>query len=296
VGKAKLGGINQRGYMSAEPDTRSGAVGATTRQAGAQIGARQRVFDQYLHGHQAIARSHTDTGHTAPVVRTDESPLVDEDTLRLEHVVAALGARHHSAYERYGKPLLDHAVAGVLLVLCLPLLALTAVAVSCSVGSPILLRQARVGRHGRTFHMLKFRTMLPDRRGRRSAAFHGPDRRRTHKSADDPRHTRVGRWLRKLSLDELPQLCNVLRGDMSLVGPRPEMVEIVMQYKSWQHARHAVKPGLTGLWQVTERPNGRLMHECTEIDLAYIERLSARADLAIALRTPFALFRRDGVV
>ncbi len=96
------------------------------------------------------------------------------------------------------------------------------------------------------------------------------DRRQTHKTTDDPRHTRVGRFLRKWSLDELPQFWNVVCGDMSLVGPRPELVEIVARYEPWQHQRHTVKPGLTGLWQVSSRGTG-MMHLHTDIDLDYIE-------------------------
>jgi lipopolysaccharide/colanic/teichoic acid biosynthesis glycosyltransferase len=160
----------------------------------------------------------------------------------------------------------------------------------------VLLRQPRIGREGRTFQMLKFRTMKPDRRRWQDPNYRGPERRVTHKSPDDPRHTPLGRKLRKTSLDELPQLLNVLSGDMSLIGPRPELVDIVAQYRGWQHARHAVKPGITGLWQVTERPNGGLMHEYTELDLDYIANLSFRSDLEIVVKTPFSVLRKDEVV
>jgi lipopolysaccharide/colanic/teichoic acid biosynthesis glycosyltransferase len=244
-------------------------------------------------GHTAVI-----DGTTSPTERDriDELPRSDEHTVMVERLVS-LRTRRRTVYEFYIKPLADRVVAALLLALSLPVLAVTALVIRLALGSPVLFRQLRIGQDGRTFHMFKFRTMRPDRRRQSCPDYRGPERRRTHKSADDPRHTRLGRKLRTTSLDELPQLFNVLRGDMSLVGPRPELVEIVQQrYTAWQHARHAVKPGITGLWQVTGRPNGRLMHECVELDLAYIERLSLRADVAIALRTPLALLRRDRVV
>lgn len=239
--------------------------------------------------------AHVGQGHVW-VDPTADSPLADENTLRLEHIVSALGARQRTVYERYVKPALDRLIAALLLILLAPVLLVTALAVWFTLGSPVMFRQVRVGRGGRKFGMLKFRTMRPDRRRWQCPNYRGPERRVTHKSAHDPRHTAMGRKLRKSSIDELPQLFNVLRGDMSLVGPRPELIEIVQHYRGWQHGRHAVKPGITGLWQVTERPNGGLMHECVELDLAYIERLSLRSDLSIVFKTPFALLRKDRVV
>jgi lipopolysaccharide/colanic/teichoic acid biosynthesis glycosyltransferase len=258
---------------------------------------RRRVLDHRLHGRATVGPD--GAGHQVPAngaARVDDFPLADEQTLRLEHVVAALAARNRTIYERHLKPLIDRLIATLLLLVFLPVLLVTALAVWLSLGSPILLRQARVGREGRIFPMFKFRTMRPDRRRWQDPDYHGPERRVTHKSPHDPRHTPLGRKLRKTSLDELPQLLNVLRGDMSLVGPRPELVEIVAQYRGWQHARHAVKPGITGLWQVTERPNGGLMHQHTQLDLAYMQRLSFRSDLGIVFKTPFALLRKDEVV
>jgi lipopolysaccharide/colanic/teichoic acid biosynthesis glycosyltransferase len=261
-------------------------------------GAGEHGSDDRREHHQVVVRRlerphDSTTSSTDPRV-TGRPPLA-EHTLMLERVVA-LGLRRRTAYECYVKPVLDRMLAAALLVLFLPVLALTALAVWLTLGSPILLRQPRIGRHGRRFHMFKFRTMHPDRRRLQCPGYRGQERRVAHKSADDPRHTRLGRKLRKASLDELPQLFNVLRGDMSLIGPRPELVQVVEHYKGWQHARHTVKPGITGLWQVTERPNGRLMHECIDIDLVYIERLSLRSDVAIVLRTPVALLRRDRVI
>ena len=135
--------------------------------------------------------------------------------------------------------------------------------------------------------------MEPDRR-EVEGSFLGEDRRISHKRADDPRITETGRFLRKWSLDELPQLFNVIRGDMSLVGPRPELVQIVSRYEAWQHGRHAVRPGITGSWQVSERGD-RMLHEATDIDIEYIESISFRQDLGILIRTvPAALGSRTG--
>ena len=197
-------------------------------------------------------------------------------------------------YERYAKRLFDVVVASIALLLLMPVLVLVALAVLVRLDRPVLFRQQRVGRDGRFFWVYKFRTMSQDRRGG-ERHWQGADRRQTHKSDGDPRHTELGRLLRKTSLDELPQLWNVLRGDMSIVGPRPELVEVVARYSPWQHHRHVVRPGLTGLWQVSAR-GGRMMHEVTHIDLEYVERLSLRTDLRILMLTPaVVLFKRNGV-
>lgn len=192
-------------------------------------------------------------------------------------------------YVHVVKPAFDRAVALVALMAAVPLMASAAVAIRLTMGSGVIFVQTRVGKDGRLFRIYKFRTMRPDRRRRDVAV--AVERRRTHKHPDDPRLTPVGRFLRKWSLDEVPQFVNVLLGDMSLVGPRPEMVEIVARYEGWQHGRHVVKPGLTGLWQISDRGD-LLMHECVERDIEYISRLSWRTDLAIVVRTPAAMVGR----
>jgi len=161
-------------------------------------------------------------------------------------------------------------------------------------GGPILFRQRRVGLNEHPIDIWKFRTMYADRR----SANLGPpsaqaERRRRHKSRRDPRVTPFGRFLRRTSLDELPQLWNILRGDMSMVGPRPELPEIVAGYEEWQHARHAVRPGLTGWWQVN-RPPDRLMHEVVELDIYYVKHRSLWLDLKILFRTVNAVLRGTG--
>jgi lipopolysaccharide/colanic/teichoic acid biosynthesis glycosyltransferase len=194
-------------------------------------------------------------------------------------------------YARLVKPLFDRIAGLALFVLLLPLTGLVALGVRLSLGTPVIFRQRRVGRDGEEFDVYKFRTMARDRR--RHQAPVALDRRRNHKSEDDPRHTAVGRFLRKSSLDELPQFWNVVRGDMSLVGPRPELVEIVARYQPWQHQRHVVKPGLTGLWQVTSRGSG-MMHLHTDVDLEYIETLGPVTDAKILMQTLPATIRRKG--
>lgn len=202
-------------------------------------------------------------------------------------------AMRRGFYLRVVKPSLDRVGGLIALILVSPLIAIVAVAIFTTMGSPVILRQQRVGIFGKVFTLYKFRTMAPDRRGS-EAGIVGEDRRRTHKSADDPRITPLGRLLRRTRLDELPQFINVLRGDLSLVGPRPEMVSIVARYEPWQHRRHAVKPGITGLWQISETGD-KLLFECTEMELEYLEDVSLSADLSIMLRTLPVMARRGGI-
>lgn len=231
-------------------------------------------------------------------VLVTEAHAIDTDLSTPQRRASDVGlstsvAPERAVYARYFKPILDWVAAFIMLAVALPILIAVAVAVYAEFGRPIFFRQPRVGRDGHVFKVNKFRTMDSDRRGQASNLLRGADRRRTHKSEDDPRIRPVGRFLRKWSLDELPQLTNVLAGDMSLVGPRPEMVQVVERYESWQHARHEVKPGVTGRWQVSARAIP--MHEATHIDLEYVDRLSLREDLKILAATlPAALGDRKG--
>jgi exopolysaccharide biosynthesis polyprenyl glycosylphosphotransferase len=178
---------------------------------------------------------------------------------------------------------LDVAITAVLLVVVAPVLLIVALAVRIDSGGPSLFRQTRIGRGGRPFIVYKFRTMVANPHAGLVMVV-GEDGRLRHKVKNDPRITRVGRVLRATSIDELPQLINVVRGEMSLVGPRPELPEIVQTYEPWQHRRHYVKPGITGWWQVQGRSD-RPMHEHTELDLYYVENVSFRLDLEILRRT-----------
>jgi lipopolysaccharide/colanic/teichoic acid biosynthesis glycosyltransferase len=176
---------------------------------------------------------------------------------------------------------LDVVVAGAGLVLASPLLAAAALATKLESGGPILYRQTRVGKDGVDFELLKLRTMVvgAEKMGAGPAVDQG-----------DARITRVGRVLRRTSLDELPQLWNVLRGEMSVIGPRPTLRYQVEQYDEHQRRRLEIRPGLTGWAQV----NGRASlpwAERIELDVWYVEHRSPKVDLEILLRTPLALFR-----
>jgi lipopolysaccharide/colanic/teichoic acid biosynthesis glycosyltransferase len=176
---------------------------------------------------------------------------------------------------------LDVALAGAGLVVTSPLLALAALAIKLKDGGPVLYRQTRVGKDGEDFELLKLRTMVvgAEKIGAGYALNEG-----------DPRITRVGRLLRRTSIDELPQLWNVVCGDMSVIGPRPTLRYQVEQYDERQRRRLEIKPGITGWAQV----NGRARlpwAERIELDVWYVENRSPLVDLRILLRTPFALFR-----
>ena len=219
-------------------------------------------------------------------VRADAARWPNLDVVRL---YPSLGSR----YARILEPMIDRLGGLVLAVATLPLLVLVVPFIWVNMGFPAIFVQERVGLGGRTFKVYKLRTMRPDRRGL-AATFSGDERRVTHKSRRDPRVTRLGSFLRKWSVDELPQFWNVALGRMSLVGPRPEILDVVDQYEPWQHERHLVKPGITGIWQISARGD-RPMHERTDLDLACVDRMSFATDLRILLRTiPAALGRRTG--
>jgi lipopolysaccharide/colanic/teichoic acid biosynthesis glycosyltransferase len=174
---------------------------------------------------------------------------------------------------------LDVAGASLGLALASPALAVAALAIKLEDGGPVLYRQRRVGRNGREFELVKLRTMVigAEQQGAGLAVNRG-----------DPRITRVGRALRRLSLDELPQLWNVVRGDLSLIGPRPTLAYQVEQYTPRQRKRLEVKPGITGWAQIHGRAS-LPWHERIELDVWYVENRSPRVELKILLRTPLAL-------
>jgi len=187
-------------------------------------------------------------------------------------------------------------IAGSLvgLVVLSPLLVATAVAIRLRDGPPILFRQARAGLHGRPFSICKFRTMVPDAEERLAEVQHLNERSGiVFKASEDPRITPLGRSLRATSIDELPQLWNVLKGDMSLVGPRPPLVGEVEEYDVWHRRRLSMKPGITGLWQVEARHEPEF-DRWVERDLAYIDNWSPLLDIKILLRTIPAVFGRTG--
>ncbi len=197
-----------------------------------------------------------------------------------------------SWYSRVAKRPLDIVLTLVGLVVLAPLILLVALLVRVKLGKGgIIYRQQRVGRNGQTFEILKFRSMLPDRRVT-VQPYIGPERRRTHKSANDPRHTPFGRFLRASSLDELPQLLNVLRGDMSLIGPRPELVKVAAREGFLVHPRHLERPGITGSFQVSELRASNRIAAGLHLDVAYVANIRFWADMRILFKTAFVLFGR----
>jgi lipopolysaccharide/colanic/teichoic acid biosynthesis glycosyltransferase len=197
---------------------------------------------------------------------------------------------------------LDIIVAGGLLLALAPLLALIALAIRIDSGGPAVFRQRRIGQGLREFTMLKFRTMYSDARAAPHREYvqalisddRSPERGRLYKLSVDARVTRVGRLLRSWSLDELPQLINVLRGQMALVGPRPVIPYEVEMYPEDYLRRFDVKPGLTGLWQVSGR-NERTYEEMVRFDLEYAESASLLLDLRILAKTVPVVLGRQGV-
>jgi len=183
------------------------------------------------------------------------------------------------------KRALDVAVSMLILVLTAPVLLIAALAIRLTSPGSILFKQERIGLNGRIFTLYKFRTMIEDAHERRGEVTHlnemtGP----VFKAKDDPRVTAVGRWMRRFSLDEIPQLWNVLKGDMSLVGPRPPIPEEVASYHRWHRRRLSMKPGLTCLWQISGR-NQIDFDRWMQMDLQYIDNWSPSLDLKILLRT-----------
>ncbi|MER7469966.1 sugar transferase [Micromonospora sp. NPDC000018] len=176
---------------------------------------------------------------------------------------------------------IDLAAALVLLVLITPLILLVAALVAVGLGRPVLFRQPRAGRHGQVFELVKFRTMLPPDPGRGLVR-------------DADRLTPLGRFLRSTSLDELPTLWNVLRGDMSLVGPRPLLTAYLPRYSPTQARRHEVRPGVTGLAQVRGR-NSLSWEEKLDLDVWYVDNRSLRLDLSILVATVRTVLRREGI-
>lgn len=200
--------------------------------------------------------------------------LTDGD--RRDGDVRIIGRRSESFYERRLKRPIDLVGGMVLLIVTAPLTLAVAAGVAIALGRPVLFKQTRCTKDARPFTMYKFRSMLPAQEPFAPGQFHAPK--------DDPRHTRFGKFIRRLSLDELPQIWNVVKGDMSLIGPRPELPEVVEAFDLADHPRHLVRPGMTGPWQVSEYRGG-LVHMNVHLDSEYVGDLTLKRDLEIALRT-----------
>jgi exopolysaccharide biosynthesis polyprenyl glycosylphosphotransferase len=219
--------------------------------------------------------------------RTSIRPVAGLPLLHVEHPELSGG-------RRLVKTAFDRVCAGLALIFLSPLLAFIAIAIRAGSKGPALFRQVRVGRDGREFTVLKFRTMVIDAERRKAALVQYNDHDGIlFKIRNDPRVTRTGAWLRRYSLDELPQLINVLRGDMSLVGPRPPLPDEVVQYGDDVRRRLVVRPGMTGLWQVSGRAD-LSWEESVRLDLRYVENWSLTLDLQILWKTWSAVARGSG--
>ena len=219
--------------------------------------------------------------------RTTIHPVAGLPLLHVDHAELAGG-------KRVLKGILDRVAAATALILLAPLLILIAVTIRLSDHGPALFTQLRVGKDGRTFKIYKFRTMVVDAEKRKAQLLEANDLDGIlFKLRTDPRITAVGAHLRRWSFDELPQLVNVLLGDMSLVGPRPALPAEVTEHGDRMRRKLAVKPGLTGLWQVNGRSD-LSWDEAERLDIRYIENWSLALDLQILLKTISALFRRSG--
>ncbi len=196
--------------------------------------------------------------------------------------------------QRLIKRVFDLLIGGIVVLFISPLLGLVALAIKADSDGPVIFRQQRVGENGRLFAMYKFRSMIVGaeelQEQHETYDEHG---NMLYKREDDPRVTRVGRFIRRTSLDELPQLFNVIQGTMSLVGPRPELPMMVGRYELWQHKRFAVPQGMTGWWQINGRAD-KPLHLHTEDDIYYIQNYSLLMDIYILLKTPWVVLRGKG--
>jgi exopolysaccharide biosynthesis polyprenyl glycosylphosphotransferase len=180
-------------------------------------------------------------------------------------------------------------ITAVLSIIIIPLIILDS-------PGPVFFKQQRVGKNGRTFELYKFRTMSQDAEMRKEelAASNAINGGLMFKIKDDPRVTRIGKFIRKTSIDELPQFLNVLKGDMSLVGTRPPTIDEVSQYKNHHLRRISIKPGLTGAWQISGRSTILDFEEVVRLDTEYIDNWSIGLDLKIIIKTIFVVFKKTG--
>ncbi len=200
-----------------------------------------------------------------------------------------------NAYEQFIKRIADVVISLVGIIITSPIMLITAMAIKLDSKGPVFFKQLRVGQNGRTFYIYKFRSMCQNAEEQLSELMsknemHGA----MFKIADDPRITRVGKFIRTTSIDELPQFFNVLKGNMSIVGTRPPTVDEVSQYKRSQWRRISIKPGITGLWQISGRNQITDFDEVVELDLKYIDNWSLWGDMLIIIKTIGVLFKRKG--
>jgi exopolysaccharide biosynthesis polyprenyl glycosylphosphotransferase len=217
-----------------------------------------------------------------------------ESAVRIVTPLASQPKQGMSRAERIVKRLMDIVLATIALLLIAPVLLAAALLIKLESRGPVLFKQRRVGRGGKLFYIYKFRSMVVNAESLQSTVnTTTADGKTLHKHKDDSRVTRIGKFLRKTSVDELPQLFNILLGDMSIVGPRPELPWLVDQYEAWQRERFLVPQGLTGWWQVTGRSE-KPCHLSTEDDLHYIHHYSLWLDIKIMLMTIPAALKGKG--
>jgi exopolysaccharide biosynthesis polyprenyl glycosylphosphotransferase len=199
-----------------------------------------------------------------------------------------------SEYQLQVKRAFDLILGSVMMVISLPFMIVSSLIIWLQDRGPIIFRQQRIGENGRLFTVYKFRTMVTNAEQLNASVSHNDENGNIiHKTRNDPRVTPMGHFLRRFSLDELPQLFNVLEGSMSLVGPRPELPYLVEKYQPWQRKRFTVPPGITGWWQVNGRSD-KPLHLNTEDDLYYIQNYSLLLDIAILMRTTWTVVMGKG--
>jgi lipopolysaccharide/colanic/teichoic acid biosynthesis glycosyltransferase len=288
---------NGTATIAAPPPAANGhANGHVNGHANGHAHANGNANGYVKNGHANGVRSRLDVTRlaaAASVVGVAAPAYVSSPAPALQHAAPASFAPE-GIYAQVGKRVLDIVGATVALVCFSPVIALAALAVRIDSRGAALYKSKRLGRNGREFTFYKLRSMHVGAEAERARLMHlnevdGP----VFKLRRDPRVTRVGQWLRSTSIDELPQIFNVLKGDMSLVGPRPPLPEEADKYEAWQRRRLDVKPGITSLWAISGR--SRLgFDEWMRLDLEYIRRQSLATDLRILLRTIPAVLSREG--
>ena len=202
--------------------------------------------------------------------------------------------RRRGIYERFIKRALDMILSGIAIIILSPILLIVAILVKTKLGSPVIFKQERPGLNEKIFKMYKFRSMCIGAENMRAELMKynemdGP----VFKIKNDPRITKVGKFIRKYSIDELPQLVNILKGDMSIVGPRPPLLDEVAQYTDYHRQRLMVTPGLTCFWQAYGRSD-LSFEDWVDMDMKYIKRRSISLDISLIIRTVYAVIFKRG--
>ena len=302
-------GLEPIGYLAGPADRSSGDDQGVRRPVLGELNEIETILHGAVVDEVAICLAGPDRAMVEPIARLCEDegrvvriPMVGPGLMlpggRLEEIegmaVLSLVYGPDRTLSMLTKRAIDIVLALAGLILLSPVLLVVALVIRLRDGAPVLFRQERVGLHGRPFDVIKFRTMVPDAEAQLAELealneIRGP----AFKLTDDPRLTHTGGWLRRTSIDELPQLWNVVRGEMSLVGPRPPLPSEVHDYDIWHRRRLSMHPGITGLWQVAARRESDF-DRWVRLDLDYIDRWSLWLDLKIMLRTIPAVITGEG--